>query len=212
MYLGINFYFNRSIKKSWHARKNWEKLRRKLEEPGLLAHKLRFVTSVMFVVVNIVVFVYVLYSIGSKGTSLSTPFILIFGGNMFIYVTYYMGRKILDILQSMLVTTEKQPEVEVKTEEPPTEGWIPWLARLTGADKCKEENTHSHDHAHEEDNEEDDTIAENQCHVNFIRWFSFILFGASIIIGFIALAFYANKHQSRSLSPPESRERNQLCK
>jgi len=212
MYLGVNFYFNRSIKKSWHLRKNLEKLKKKLEEPGLLAHKLRFITSVTFVVVNVVVFLYVLYSIGSKGTSLSTPFIIIFGGNMFIYVTYYMGRKILDILQSMLVKTEKMPkvEVDVEAEEPPIEGWIPWLARIIGADKCNQEKEHSH--VHEEEDEKDDSFFENQCQVNFIRWFSFILFGASIIIGFIALAFYANKHQSRSLSPPESRERNQLCK
>jgi len=214
MYLGVNFYFNRSIKKSWHLKKNLEKLKKKLEEPGLLAHKLRFVTSVMFVVVNIVVFLYVLYSIGSKGTSLSTPFILIFGGNMFIYVTYYMARKILDILQTVLVTTEKQVNaVEEDPETPKTpeeEGWIPWLARITGADNCKQEEEHSHNH--EEENEEDEQILENQCQVNLIRWFSFFLFGASIIIGCIALAFYANKHQSRSMSPPESRERNQLCK
>ena len=214
MYLGVNFYFNRSIKKSWHLKKNLEKLKKKLEEPGLLAHKLRFVTSVMFVVVNIVVFLYVLYSIGSKGTSLSTPFILIFGGNMFIYVTYYMARKILDILQTVLVTTEKQVNaVEEDQETPKTpeeEGWIPWLARITGADNCKQEEDHSHNH--EEENEEDEQILENQCQVNLIRWFSFFLFGASIIIGCIALAFYANKHQSRSMSPPESRERNQLCK
>ena len=131
---------------------------------------------------------------------------------MFIYVSYYMGRKILDILQSMLVKTEKiaKAEVDVEAEEPPIEGWVPWLARIIGADKCNQEKEHSH--THEEENDEDDSFFENQCQVNFIRWFSFILFGASIIIGFIALAFYANKHQSRSLSPPESRERNQLCK
>ena len=197
-------------------RKNFEKLKKKLEEPGLLAHKLRFVTSVMFIVVNIVVFLYVLYSIGSKGKSLSTPFILIFGGNMFIYVTYYMARKILDILQTVIVNTEKQKKTEVEEGEAPTEevpeeeGWIPWLAHLSGADKCKQEEEHTH--THEEDAEEEEEILENQCQVNLIRWFSFILFGASIIIGCIALAFYANKHQSRSLSPPESRERNQLCK
>merc|ERR1719483_1831704 len=112
MYLGVNFYFNRSIKKSWHLRKNLEKLKKKLEEPGLLAHKLRFITSVTFVVVNVVLFVYVLYSIGSKGKSLSTPFILIFGGNMFIYVTYYMGRKIIDIVESIAVKSKKMLEVD----------------------------------------------------------------------------------------------------
>ena len=101
-------------------RKNFEKLKKKLEEPGLLAHKLRFVTSVMFIVVNIVVFLYVLYSIGSKGKSLSTPFILIFGGNMFIYVTYYMARKILDILQTVIVNTEKQKKTEVEEGEAPS--------------------------------------------------------------------------------------------
>ena len=207
MYLGINFYFNRSIKKSWHLRKNVEKLRKKLQEPGLLAHKLRFITSVMFVVVNVLVFVYVLYSLGSKGTSLSTPFILIFGGNMFIYVTYYMGRKILDILQSTLVKQEKHPEVEQESNEvePSEEDWLPWLARIIGVE-CKEEEANEH-----REGEPGDDV-ENPCQINLIRWFSFILFGVSMIIGFIALAFYANKHQSRSLTPPESRERNQLCK
>jgi len=207
MYLGINFYFNRSIKKSWHLRKNVEKLRKKLQEPGLLAHKLRFITSVMFVVVNVLVFVYVLYSLGSKGTSLSTPFILIFGGNMFIYVTYYMGRKILDILQSTLVQQEKHQEVEQESNEvePSEEDWLPWLARIIGVE-CKEEE--ANEHREGESGEE----VENPCQMNLIRWFSFILFGVSMIIGFIALAFYANKHQSRSLTPPESRERNQLCK
>jgi len=212
MYIGINFYFNRSIKKSWHVRKNLEKLRKKLEEPGLFAHKMRFITSVMFVVVNVVLFVYVLYSIGSKGKSLSTPFILIFGGNMFIYVTYYMGRKIIDIVESIAVKSKKMLEVdqEAKTETEPNEDWLQWIAKIIGADQCTEKNQNTHDH--EEGEESTEEVVENQCQVNLIRWLSFILFGASIIFGFIAMMFYANKHQSRSLSPPESRERNELCK
>ena len=162
MYLGINFYFNGSIKKSRKARKNLDSLKNEYGETGIMEHKMRFVTTAMFFVVNVALFVNVIYSIGSRGTSLSTPFLLIFGGNMFIYVTYYMVRKIIDIVKSKLVKGEDE-----------------------GGKKTK---------------------------LKLIPWFSFVLFVASISFGMIAMWFYAHKHQSRNMSPAESRERNHLCK
>ena len=170
MYLGINFYFNGSIKKSRKARKNLESLKNEYGETEIKEHKMRFVTTAMFFVVNVALFVNVIYSIGSRGTSLSTPFLLIFGGNMFIYVTYYMVRKIIDIVRSNCC---------VKMED---------------------------------EDGKDDAVIKTKSKLKIIPWFSFVLFVASISFGMIAMWFYAHKHQSRNMSPAESRERNHLCK
>eukprot|EP00092_Neocalanus_flemingeri_P001570 GFUD01001673.1.p1 GENE.GFUD01001673.1~~GFUD01001673.1.p1 ORF type:complete len:783 (-),score=140.40 GFUD01001673.1:69-2417(-) len=162
-YLGINFYFNSDIKKSRQVRKNLQSFNINLEKTPPMEHKMRFTTSLMFVVFNVAVFVYVLISIGSRDRTLSTPFILLFGGNMFIYVAYYMVRKIIECVK-------KQPN-----------------------------------------DEEEVSICQPSSSV-LIRCFSYTLFVISISLGMTAMYFYANKHQSRNMSPAESRERNQLCK
>jgi len=44
-----------------------------------------------------------------------------------------------------------------------------------------------------------------------MRLFSFIFFFFAILLMFVSGYFYLNKHQSRSLTPPESRDRNEEC-
>jgi len=220
IYLGVNFYFNASIKKSCHLRKNLARLQERWREPGLIRHKLRFTATLAFILVNISLFLYVLYSLGRKGKSLSTPFILIFGGNMFIYVFYYVGKKVKDILlQSTSIgkktkTDDENPENAVEeeknTEEDEKESWLEWSARKLGIDYCME-TLEDENIQEEEDEEEKKESVRNKWKNLFIRWLSFILFGISVLTGLLAVVFYANKHQSRNLTPAESRDKNQRC-
>lgn len=45
----------------------------------------------------------------------------------------------------------------------------------------------------------------------FFVFLSFILQAMAVLIGLVAAYFYANKHQSRSSTPPESRNKNEMC-
>ncbi|XP_023328500.1 SID1 transmembrane family member 1 [Eurytemora carolleeae] len=45
----------------------------------------------------------------------------------------------------------------------------------------------------------------------FMRGLSFIFFLTALVIGVIAGVFYYMKHQSRNSTPPESRNKNELC-
>jgi len=45
----------------------------------------------------------------------------------------------------------------------------------------------------------------------FFVLLSFILQALAVLIGLVAAYFYANKHQSRSSTPPESRNKNEMC-
>ena len=138
VYVGVVFYFNRAIEKSWHLKKNLEKLRKKLAEPGMLAHKLRFGVSIAFLVINIILLIYVAVTIGSRGGTLSTPFILIFGCNMIIVSAYYLGRKFIDILQKE--TPRRNYEKKDETEDVSV-GWFDWIAHFLTLDKCNSEET-----------------------------------------------------------------------
>jgi len=44
-----------------------------------------------------------------------------------------------------------------------------------------------------------------------MRFFTFIFFLLAIILGAIAMLFYTKRHQSRNSTPPESRDKNELC-
>jgi len=45
----------------------------------------------------------------------------------------------------------------------------------------------------------------------FMRLLSFIFFSAALVVGIIAAFFYSRKHQSRNSTPPESRNKNEVC-
>merc|ERR1712083_664572 len=59
---------------------------------------------------------------------------------------------------------------------------------------------------------EEEADSEGQCSVNMVRFLSYILFSAALFFALVAAGFYANKHQSRNLSPSQSREKNAECK
>jgi len=44
-----------------------------------------------------------------------------------------------------------------------------------------------------------------------MRFFTFIFFLLAITLGAIAMLFYTKRHQSRNSTPPESRDKNELC-
>ena len=99
VYLGINFYFNTTIRKSWKIVKNIQSVKKKLENLSV-NHKTRFFLSISFVLLNAIISIYVILSITSRGKSLSTPFLVIFGVNTAMYFIYYGARKIVDICQN----------------------------------------------------------------------------------------------------------------
>ena len=163
VYIGISFYFNTTIRKSWKILTNFQKVKKKLRKFSV-SKKTRFFLSTSFVLLNAVIFFYVISSISSRGKSLSTPILMIFGANMGIYLIYYGTRKIVEIWQN----------VEMSSSGVETQQESVYLRRT-------------------------------------VRWFSLILFLISILTGSIAFWFYLDKHQSRNMTPAESRERNQLC-
>eukprot|EP00090_Calanus_glacialis_P000732 TRINITY_DN10504_c0_g1_i5.p1 TRINITY_DN10504_c0_g1~~TRINITY_DN10504_c0_g1_i5.p1 ORF type:complete len:834 (-),score=156.09 TRINITY_DN10504_c0_g1_i5:117-2618(-) len=44
-----------------------------------------------------------------------------------------------------------------------------------------------------------------------MRFFSFIFFLLAVALGMVAMMFYTRRHQSRNSTPPESRNKNELC-
>jgi len=44
-----------------------------------------------------------------------------------------------------------------------------------------------------------------------MRFFSFIFFLLAVALGMVAMVFYTRRHQSRNSTPPESRNKNELC-
>jgi len=44
-----------------------------------------------------------------------------------------------------------------------------------------------------------------------MRFFSFIFFLLAVALGMVAMLFYTRRHQSRNSTPPESRNKNELC-
>ena len=171
-----------------------------------IRHKTRFLLSISFILLNTVLSIYVILSIGFRGKSLSTPFLLIFGGNMFLYFLYYGARKIFDICENQREKkklAESRQERELTRECSPEGDTLLWrLARSCGlgevpaGERCPPP-PHSQG---------------GVCLRRAARWFSFILFIISNLTGVIATYFYLNKHQSRNLTPAQSRERNQLCR
>ena len=162
--------------------------------------------SISFVLLNTVLSIYVILSIGFRGKSLSTPFLLIFGGNMFLYFLYYGARKIFDICENQREKkklAESRQESELTRECSPEGDTLLWrLARSCGlGEEPAGERCPPPPHSQG-----------GVCLRRAARWFSFILFIISNLTGVIATYFYLNKHQSRNLTPAQSRERNQLCR
>merc|ERR1719494_861625 len=62
-----------------------------------------------------------------------------------------------------------------------------------------------------EEEAKEEADSEGQCSVNMVRFLSYILFSLALILALVASGFYANKHQSRNLSPSQSREKNAEC-
>ena len=185
VYLGINFYFNTTVKKSWNIFKNVQKVKRKLKKLSV-SHRTRFILSISFVLLNAVISVYAILNISSRGSALSTPFLVIFGSNMSIYFIYYGVRKIVDIWQN--------------DENGSAENFL----ELHGTRETEETSTSPSSYG----------IASPQEKVYLrrtLRWFTFILFLISILVASVAFYFYRNKLQSRNMTPAESRERNELC-
>ena len=202
LYLGINFYFNTTIRKSWKIVKNFQRIKDKFERLRV-RHKTRFLLSVSFVLLNCVLSIYVIVSICFRGKSLSTPFLMIFGGNMFLYFLYYGVRKIFDIWENLRDREKLSARCEEDDGEREEEGLILRIARRCGLDLTPEAEI-------EQSHQEPDAATPILRRV--VRWFSLILFCISNLTGLIATYFYLNKHQSRNVSPAESRERNQLCR
>ena len=170
VYIGISFYFNTTIRKSWKLLTNFQEVKKKLRKFSV-SHKTRFFRSISFVLLNALISIYVISSISTRGKSLSTPILMVFSANMAIYLIYYGTRKIVEIWEN--VENRKSPT------SPSSSGVG------TQQESVKLRRT--------------------------VRWFSLILFLISILTGSIAFWFYLDKHQSRNMTPAESRERNQLC-
>ena len=200
VYLGINFYFNTTIRKSWKIVKNIQSVKKKLENLSV-NHKTRFFLSISFVLLNAIISIYVILSITSRGKSLSTPFLVIFGVNTAMYFIYYGARKIVDICQN----GEHSREFPGTRETGATEESSAFLSRLVRQwwGPCETPSSPSSSRVV---NPETGRLLQRT-----VRWFSFSLFLVSILAGFIASLFYLNKHQSRNMTPAESRDRNQLC-
>ena len=183
--------------------KNFQRIKDKFERLRV-RHKTRFLLSVSFVLLNCVLSIYVIVSICFRGKSLSTPFLMIFGGNMFLYFLYYGVRKIFDIWENLREREKLSARCEENDgERDAGEGLIWRIARRCGLDLTPAPET---EHSEPEPDPETPILR------RVVRWFSLILFCISNLTGLIATYFYLNKHQSRNVSPAESRERNQLCR
>jgi len=161
--------------------------------------------------------VYVIYSVWAKEKSLSTPLLIVIGCNMFLYLGYYMLRKFNEIIFRLLekehrtILIEKNQEAGAPEEDMAEQGWLHWLARILHLKcdkKCDEKDVETLEFEEEAKEEADN---EGQCSVNMVRWLSYILFFIALAFAMIAAFFYANKHQSRNLSPAESRQKNEEC-
>ena len=205
VYLGINFYFNTTIRKSWKIVNNFQSLKKKLKKLQV-SHKTRLFLSVSFVVLNAVISIYVIASITSRGKSLSTPFLVIFGANTAIYFIYYGARKIVDIWQNTR-NGENSLELQETRHSEATEESEAFLSRIARHWWWPQETPTAPSSSSLDS-------PENSVHLRrTFRWFGFIiLFFISILAGFVASYFYLNKHQSRNMTPAESREKNQLCR
>jgi hypothetical protein len=181
------------------------------------------VTVFFFIAVNLGVLAYVVVSVWGKEKSLSTPLLIVIGSNMFLYLAYYMVRKLGEILRRASEKEDRDMAKERQdcedggdpTEEP-AEGWVHWLSRILHLRhrKCQSEEV---EEAQQKELVEVELVAmeeadsEGQCSVNLVRWISYILFSTALVVALVAGAFYANKHQSRNLSPAQSREKNAEC-
>jgi len=170
-----------------------------------------------FVIINLCVMVYIIYSVWAKEKSLSTPLLIVIGCNMFLYLGYYMLRKFNEIIFRLLekehrtILLEKNQEAGAPEEDMAEQGWLHWLARILHLKcdkKCDEKDVETLEFEEEAKEEADN---EGQCSVNMVRWLSYILFFIALAFAMIAAFFYANKHQSRNLSPAESRQKNEEC-
>ena len=181
-----------------------------------------------FVVVNVCVLVYVIISVWGKEKSLSTPLLLVIGCNMFLYLGYYMTRKFGEIILRIVEKDHRAFVIEKIGEihenpaaeeegEGTEEGWLHWMARTLHITKCEaEKEAEAVEKAEEvvrvEEEAKEEADSEGQCSVNMVRFLSYILFSAALFFALVAAGFYANKHQSRNLSPSQSREKNAECK
>ena len=178
---------------------------------------------------NLLVLGTVIVSVWWKSGSLSTPLILVIGSNMFLYLGYYMARKFGEIMLRISEKEERDKERievvgEIKdgqfVEIAETEGWVHWLARVTHLGKCEKEAGRGQEQGQEQEIEQEtveevakeEADSEGQCGLNMVRWLSYILFSAALLLALVAAAFYANKHQSRNLSPAQSRQKNVECR
>ena len=109
------------------------------------------------------------------------------------------------------------PAAAEDEDEETAEGWLHWIARTLHITKCEAvKEAEAMEKAEEvvkvEEEAKEEADSEGQCSVNMVRFLSYILFSAALIFALVASGFYANKHQSRNLSPAQSREKNAECK
>ena len=180
-----------------------------------------------FVVVNVCVLVYVVISVWGKEKSLSTPLLLVIGCNMFLYLGYYMTRKFGEIIMRIVKKDHRSYVIEkigeihdnpaAEEEDESSEGWLHWMARTLHITKCEaDKEAEAMDEKAEEvvrmeEEAKEEADSEGQCSVNMVRFLSYILFSLALAFALVATGFYANKHQSRNLSPSQSREKNAEC-
>jgi hypothetical protein len=68
-----------------------------------------------------------------------------------------------------------------------------------------------HDHYEENHNNDDESPPSRCGYKPLMRFLSFMFFLLALVLMGGAAYFYVNKHQSRNLSPPESRNKNSVC-
>lgn len=143
----------------------------------------RFVWSILFTLGNLCLLVYCINHGGVKEKSLSSPLLIIFALNMAMYFSYYMVRKLMEIKQI------KEEVGSVNEDE---------VGDAKDVDKKKSamENLNK---------------TSRNCLKFVMRLFSFVFFLLALILGLAATYFYSNKHQSRNMTPPESRNKNTSC-
>ena len=130
--------------------------------------------------------------------SLSTPLLLVLGSNMLLYLAYYLARKVVEVL-----VRRSRREEKTRADNSKPESWVCWITHVLHLRSCEEQDT---------EEEEQEVSAPPSLATILVRWLSFLLFGAALVLAVVAAAFYAAKHQSRNLSPAESREKNQECR
>jgi len=220
LWLGNAFYLNKQSQRF--------KSRSAIECCSCLAITwLNVIVIFWFVVVNVCVLVYVVISVWGKEKSLSTPLLLVIGCNMFLYLGYYMTRKFGEIIMRIVEKDHRSYVIEkigeihdnpaAEEEDESSEGWLHWMARTLHITKCEaEKEAEAMDEKAEEvvrmeEEAKEEADSEGQCSVNMVRFLSYILFSLALILALVASGFYANKHQSRNLSPSQSREKNAEC-